>query len=135
MLQIRFEYSAGGVFEPRLPPAPWTPADSTIGGSRTSATGVPAAYVVRRDALVELVLRLDEDEWTDFVNLLIWGQQGESFLWYPDAAQPLEFFEVYLEAPAAGERVQPERTEFLRVYDVTITLRGVDLPPWPNYFE
>lgn len=134
MFQVLFEYGSGGIFSPRLPPKPWTPIDETTGGSRTAAGGVPASYIVRRDSLLEVVLRIDEDEWTDFVNLIAWGQSGESFLWYPDADDVGTSFEVWLEEPKPGGRYSPERTDFPRVLECTLILRGVDVPPWPNYF-
>lgn len=134
MLQIRFDYGAGGIFVPRRPPRPWTPIDASIGGSRTAAAGVPAGYVVRRDALLELTLRLDEDEWVELVNLIDYGQQGEAFLWTPDTAELGTNYPVYLEEPTPGGRFAPQRTDFPRVLEAAITLRGVDLPPWPDYF-
>lgn len=134
MFRVLFQYGSGGSFSPRLPPKPWTPVDMTIGGSRTAAAGVPASYVVRRDSLLEVTLRIDEDEFVDLVNLLTWGQGAESFLFYPDADDLGTSYEVWLESPLAGERYSPERTDFLRTFETTITLRGVDLPPWPAYF-
>lgn len=136
MLRTRFEYGlVGASFEPRLPPRPWTPADDSIGGTRIAAGGVPAAYVVRRDALVTLTLRIDEDEWLDYANLVAFGQSGEAFTWIPDADDLGTAFAVYLSAPGPGTQFAPERLgEFPRVLECTLTLRGVDLPPWPNYF-
>lgn len=135
MLQTRFDYGFGGQFTPTHPPRPWTPIDETIGGKRVAAAGVPAAYVVRRDSLVELTLRLEEDEWLELVNLIDYGQQGESITWYPDASDLLTSYEVYLEEPAPGGRYAPTRADYLRIFETTIVLRGVDLPPWPNFFD
>lgn len=124
-------------FQTTISVRPFTPVDRTIGGSRTSAAGVPASYIVRRDAMIDLVVRIFEDEWTDFLNLLIWGQGAESIFWYPDAEDTLTFWEVYLESPMAGQDIRPNRDgNFQRVFEVPITLRGVGTEvPWRTYFE
>lgn len=114
---------------------PWIPADNTVGGSRTSAAGIAASYIVRRDILTELTLRVSEDEWDELLALVAYGQASLSFTWYPDADEAASYA-VYLEAPLAGERWSPARTVgFLRQFEVTVTLRntaGVD--PWQPYF-
>ena len=112
----------------------WTPADMTIGGSRTSAAGVPCAYIVRRDALLDVTLRFWEAEWPDLYNLIQWGQSSESFLFYPDQDEGTAW-QVYLEAPLAGVRFAPTRDQFSRVHLITLTLRGAGITvPWQPYF-
>ena len=112
----------------------WTPADVTIGGSRTSAAGVPASYIVRRDAVLDVTLRFWEAEWADILNLIAWGQQAESFLFFPDADEATNW-EVYLEAPLAGARFAPVRDAFTRVFTLPLTLRGAGITvPWQPYF-
>ena len=115
---------------------PWIPADATVGGSRTAASGIPASYIVRRDALVELTIRASEDEWPELLSLIAYGQTAQAFTWYPEAAES-ESRLVYLEAPLAGERWAPSRVaEFLRVFEMTITLRAIaDVDPWVEYFD
>ena len=114
---------------------PWIPSDASVGGSRTSAAGIPASYVVRRDKLTELTLRVSEDEWEDYLALLTWGQTSATFLWYPDADEAASYT-VYLESPLAGERSSPTRLgDFLRVFECTITLRNTaGVNQWQPYF-
>lgn len=114
------------LFETSISVRPWTPADETVGGMRISAAGIPASYVVRRDALIELTLRLFEEEWPGFLNFLAFAQTAEQFVWYPDADEAFAYA-VYLHAPSAGERVTPTRDGSMnRVFEVSITLRGVE---------
>jgi hypothetical protein len=134
--RARFEYGGTGAFECLISARPWNPIDDSVGGSRTSATGVPASYTVRRDALVEVNLRFWESEWADFLNLLIYGQTGASFTWFPDADE-LASYTVYLETPKTGERFSPTRSgEFPRVFEASILLRGAGIAiPWQAYFD
>lgn len=123
-------------FETELSAKPWTPGDVTVGGTRTAAAGIPASYIVRRDTLYELPLRVSEAEWPAFRDLIAFGQSAETFLWLPDAdfAQSLL---VYLESPKAGEQWAPSRmADFERVFDMTITLRLAEQQTnWVAYFE
>jgi len=137
----RFVYGlAGGLtdWETILPVAPWNRETNVIGGSRTSASGTPAAYVVRTDYNLAITLRLFEAELADLEALFGWAQQGpESFLWYPDADTPAQSFEVYLESPLAGESwMQARMGGYPRVSEITITLRRVDGYAWGlDFFE
>jgi len=131
----RFEYDTVSSFETEHPARPWLPADETVGGSRTAASGVPASYVVRRDATVSLTLRIEEAEWIDFLLLIAFGQSAQAFLWFPDTDEA-ESFSVYLEAPAAGAQLTPTRDgAYPAVFEVTITLRSADgTAPWTEFF-
>ena len=135
----RFVYGTGGDvvdWETRLPARPWVRSTSTVGGSRTAASGTPAAYVVRRDFNLRLTLRLYETELEELAALIAWGQAAESFLWCPDANEPATNFLVYLEAPLAGESWEETRLgEYQRVVEVSIVLRLTIGGPWPlDYF-
>lgn len=116
---------------------PWTPVDATLGGMRVAASGVPAGYVVRRDSLIDVTVRFWEGEWTALRNLLIWGQSQQVIDWYPDADDTSTTWPVYLEAPAVGDRIAPERDgEFPRVFELPLSLRGVGTAvPWISYFQ
>lgn len=119
-----------------LPALPWTPVDESIGGWRDAASGTPASYVVRRDFLVDLTLRIREGEWTAFDNLLQHGQSAQPIAWTPDLLEAGTTFEVYLVDPKPGARYTPTRSNaYPRVFEVTITLRGRGtVVPWPAYF-
>jgi hypothetical protein len=137
----RFVYGTGGDvtdWETKLPAEPWEMETPTVGGSKTSAAGVPAAYVVRRDHLLRLPLRLRETELEDLAGLIEWGQSAESFLWYPDANDSTVSFLVYLEEPIAGQPWRPVRDpDYFTVFRQDIALRAVvgsfwDLEYFPN---
>lgn len=125
----RFVYGASGSETDvtfALPPRGWGRRTPTVGGSRTSAAGVPASYVVRRDEVVVLPLRFRESEWESVRDLLVWGQAAESFDWYPDALDVGESFEVYLESPKAGQEIAPTRLpDYPKVLELTVELRLV----------
>jgi len=136
----RFIYGLTGSetnWRTRLPTRPWKRATWAVGGSRTSASGTPAAHVVRRDYNLILPLRLWEAELADLSALLEWAQGAESFLWYPDASESGTRYEVYLESPLAGETWQETRDpSFSRVSEIELTLRRVDGYAWDlEYFE
>ena len=130
----RFVYGPAGSdtdWTTTLPVRPWNYPTASVGGSRTSASGTPAAYVVRQDYLLTFALRLYETELPALQQMVAWLQAGaESFRWYPDASEPLIYFTAYLEEPRAGERWQETRTEFGRVVEVMVTLRRVDGFAW-----
>lgn len=136
----RFVYGVAGSetdWSTIRPVRSWTNPTATVGGSRTSASGTPAAYVARRDYNLRLTLRLYESELPDLQALIEWGQAAESFTWYPDANDTATSFEVYLESPLAGDEWEEARLdEFPRVVEVTIVLRRVDGYAWGlEYFE
>lgn len=133
-MRSKFQFNTSDVFATSLSTRAWTPGDSTVGGSRVSSAGIPAAYQVRRDALLTLPLRIDETEWPDFLALIAFGQSGQPFDWFPDADGG-SGYTVYLEQPAMGDRWAPTRmSEFPQTFDVTITLRGAGGAPWQAYF-
>jgi hypothetical protein len=135
-LRSRFACGGGaGDFTTKLPARAWQPADETVGGVRLAASGVPATYVVRRDATLEVTLRIEEAEWAALLALVAFGQSGEVITWFPDANEA-ESFAVYLHAPAPGQRWAPTRdADFPQVFQVALTLRGAaGAAPWLAYF-
>jgi hypothetical protein len=132
----RFVYGIGaGVVDwsTTLPTRAWDRRRPTVGGSRTAAGGVPAAYVVREDHVLAVTLRVFESEWSDLIGMIQWGQFAESFVWYPDASLSViaTSFSVWLENPMAGSDVVPVRSsEYPRVLEQTIELRSVSALPW-----
>lgn len=119
-----------------LPQGYWSYADETIGGRDISATGVPAAYEVRRDGLLDVQLRFYESEWAAVHAWLSWAQHSLAFDWYEDAeATPLPR-SVYLHTPAMGERIAPQRDPETGVFfTLPITLRSVDGLPFATVFH
>jgi hypothetical protein len=125
----RFTYGLTGDWTTSLPPRAWTPINETVGGFRISSAGIPAAYNVRTDAMVELTLRFTEDEWEDVLALVAFGQTAQAFYWYPDSTltdPDYDAAQVYLQSPGPGERFAPARDgQYPRMFELTITLRGV----------
>lgn len=135
----RFVFGTGGDvvdWAGRWPMRPWDRRTATVGGSRTAAGGMPAAYVVRRDRNLMLTLRVDESEIDTLEDLVQWGQGAENFLFYPDANDDTTSVLVYLEDPQAGTDLQGVRsTEYPRVIEHTIQLRPVNPTRWTmQYF-
>ena len=133
----RFVYG-GTEFIPDRPARFWAPVDNTVGGMRIAGGGTPASYVARRDAMIDLTIRLSESQWPELLNLVIFGQSAQPFRWYPDALltdEGTDSFLVYLQAPGPGERWSPTRLgDFPRVLEMTLTLRGAASVPWKPYF-
>lgn len=115
----------------RLPMLPWDHEDITVGGSRTAAGGIPAAYVVRRDENLLLTLRVYETELTYLFGMVGWGQASESIRFYPDQNSST-YYTVYLETPKAGESWRPTRTQFPKVLEVSISLRKTNYANWDD---
>jgi len=132
--RARFVFGTGGDivdWQTTLPVVGWTPVTPTVGGSRTAASGTPAAYVVRRDYNLRLTLRLYETELPNLAALIRWGQLAEYFLWYPDANESGTSHAVYLENPVAGESWEPARDgTYPKVFTVDLVLRLVVGGPW-----
>lgn len=114
----------------------WLPSDRTVGGHRISAAGIPASYVVRRDAVLALTLRVRESEWPAFLNVHAYGQSAETLTWYPDATDEGESYLVYWHGPGAGEELNVSRlAEYPQVFEVTILLRNAGpAAPWRAYY-
>jgi hypothetical protein len=119
-----------------IPPESWLPREGSIGGMIRATSGIPASYVVRRDRMVDLTLRIREEEWSSFLNFLVWAQEGGSFTWIPRVGGTEEY-EVTLFAPMPGAVWAPTRaTAYPRVFLATLTLRGVDATnPFTPFLE
>lgn len=133
----RFVYG-GQTFTTSVSVRPWIPVDNTIGGYRIAGSGVPAGYVARRDSIVELVVRFYESEWLSLLNMIIYAQDGAaSITWYPDDDDEDTSFVVYLDSPAAGERIVPTRdSQFPRLLELPLVLRGSGTEvPFVPYLE
>jgi hypothetical protein len=59
--------------------------------------------------------------------VLVYAQRNAAAItFWPDAAVPGTSYSVYLVTPAIGEAIQPERGEYVRTYEISITVRSVD---------
>lgn len=121
----------------RLPVRPWRPSHPTVGGRMVAAAGVPASYIVRRDALLHIVARVPEQDWDTFLAVIFYGQNDGVIEWFPDVREAGDSSLVYLDHPAPGEDWEPtERMEdFELVLEQALVLRSVDGSSiWRPYF-
>jgi hypothetical protein len=131
----RFTYSTAGDWTTGASARPWRREMPTVGGARKSATGVPASQVVYEGHVLLLTLRLRESEWPMLVAMVRWGQSSGVIRWYPDAAAGV-FYEVYLEAPLAGQPLKDEADEYPGYVQVQIAIRRVSNEVWDvRYFQ
>ena len=119
-----------------LPPSGWEAREASVGGHVRATGGLPASYIVRRDRLIDLTLRIRESEWLDFLNALVLMQSGDPFEWFPRVGDPAPAW-VTLWAPIPGTPFAPQRMpDYPRVFEATITLRGDGTSnPWTPFFE
>ena len=110
-----------------FPARPWTKRRGTsAGGSRTAASGTPAGYVVRKDQILSLPLRLFEHEIDDLDAMLDWAEIGQLVRWFPDSNDAALFFDCYIDSPTAGDELDHPRNDTDGagiIYDVTLVLR------------
>lgn len=108
-----------------LPCRPWTPVSRGVGGSETSAAGIPAAYEVRRDRLLRVTLRFFEWEWQQVEAWLEWAQRtARTSRVRLDRDRPETEYTVYIEAPAMGAEIAPRRSaEFEAAMEIDVELR------------
>jgi hypothetical protein len=121
-------------WSPSVPQRPWSRSTPTVGGSRTSAAGIPASHVVRRDRLLTMRLRVYEYEWADVEALVAWGQYSEPITVYLDR-EDVVGVDCYLESPLAGEALEPQREDgFPLLLGVDLTWRRVDGQVWTREY-
>lgn len=114
-----------------LPVHPWDRRVDSIGGAAVAASGTPAAFRIRDDHILSLDIRFKEGEWEQLMQVLDWGRNAESFLWYPNEADEAESYLVYLNSPARGESISPTRlADYQSVLEITIDIRRVDGGLW-----
>lgn len=125
-LRPRFVYNDGSAvdFTFTLAQRPWDYSSRALGGSDTSAAGVPAAFQIRRDYMLHLSFRFYESEWSSVERLVRHLQNGGSATFYPDADVPGTSHTVYGELPAMGEEIRPRRSsDYPKVLELEITVR------------
>jgi hypothetical protein len=103
----------------------WKPSSKPIGGSNVSDSGVPEAFIIRRDQMVDVTIRFTEAEWPNVDALIDWGQRGNSFDYWFDKDVSGTAKTVYLLTPAPGDgEVAPERdSEWRYVYTLPLKMR------------
>lgn len=102
--------SVGAVdYSMSLPCRPWSPRERGVGGSDVAGSGVPAAYEIRRDYFLSLVLRFPESERASVTRLVRHLQRAGSATVYPDQLVGGTSHAVYGHSPAMGEDVEPTR--------------------------
>jgi hypothetical protein len=103
----------------------WTPGAKSIGGKNVSESGIPEAFVIRRDQLVKTTIRFDESEWIAIDTWLAFAQTAQAFTYQFDKDVIGTAYTVYLEEPSAGDGdVTPDRDVYPKVMTLQITLRS-----------
>ncbi len=123
--QPRWVYDDGSAvdYSMSIPQRPWDFGSRGIGGSDSSAAGVPAAFQIRRDYLMHLRLRFPEGEWDDVERLVRHLQRAGSATFYPDQDRALPSHTVYGVTPALGEEIRPRRSDEISTMELDITIR------------
>lgn len=109
-----------------LPQKLWTPFSRAHGGSNVSDSGVPEAFIIRRDQLVNLDLRFTEAEWPSVAAWLEFVQStAAAFDFWFDPNDVATKYTVYLESPKLGDgTIEPSRDEFREHFSIRVTLRS-----------
>ena len=118
----------------RWPMSMWEPADDGVGGSATAASGIQEAYHIRRDRVVSLDLRVEEDELPSVRDFIRWARSsGHAFRFRFEQTDPATEYDCLLESSRweDGSRVTYSRDpEYSRLFRVPLdirTERGVPL--------
>jgi hypothetical protein len=106
---------------------PWSPSDGGVGGSDTAASGIPEAYVIRLDRIVEMTLRIEEDELPGYRDFLNWARaSGQAFFIRLDKDDESTEFEAYLQFPRWEDQPQvsySRLSEFPTVFTTDLHVR------------
>jgi hypothetical protein len=118
--------------ELRHPMRPWQMLSRGVGSTAVSAAGIPETYVVRRDRVARVTLRLDEDELEAVIAYLEdWRDSGEAREFAFDQTEDSTEFEVYLDAPQWPEAIEPQRQAgYLPLFEIALELRTEDGDPF-----
>lgn len=109
----------------------WTVKSKPYGGGDVSDAGVPEAFIIRRDQLVDIEIRFLESEWSVVDTILNYGQTGQSMTFWFDKNDNATQYTVYLESPNVGDgEVTPSRDTYTGVYTLKMTLRNTSTSPF-----
>ena len=124
-LRPRWVYNDGTAVDylMSVPQRPWGFGSRALGGSDTSAAGVPAAFEIRRDYFLHLTVRFPESEWDDLARLIRHLQRAGTATFYPDQDEPSVSHTVYGDQPAMGTEIRPRRSDFPNVLELDMTVR------------
>lgn len=141
LMQARWAYDDGSPVDYSMSIAqrPWGFGSRALGGSDRSAAGVPAAFEVRRDHLLHLVLRFPASEWDDVERLARHLQGTGSATLYTNQDEVRGFLThtVYGDAPAIEEELRPRRSDEPSTLELQLTVRRTtdEVFTDPYYFE
>lgn len=131
----RFQYPvAGTTLTLTQPMRHWERRQNTVGGWRQAASGVIAARTIRRDYLLDLILRVDESELASVETMIAWMQDNPStaFTFWPDTDVGGTSFSSLLISPLPGEELRaPRASEFASTLEVALTIRRSTGATWP----
>lgn len=110
-----------------LPMKPWDLKTPTIGGYGRSSTGVPEAYLIRRDQQLTTTLRFYEAQLT---NVMTWLEyvidNAASFTFRLNQTDAATDYVVYVEKPHMTDDVDYKRnTDYVGAYETDVTIRTI----------
>ncbi len=124
---LEWGYSLESELELELPLFPWQEGRGGVYGSDTAASGIPEAYVIRRDRIRWFRFRVYEHELPAFDEWLDWAQEsGQPFNFRTDVDEASTEASVYLHSPRFEDaaEVQYERDpEFPQCWIIPVALR------------
>lgn len=121
-----------------LPMLPWSRGRGGVGGSDTAASGIPEAFMIRRDRIRWFKLRVLESEMDAFDAFLDWAQDsGEPFDFWLDQDVFETSHSVYLQSLRweDEQEIQHDRDEYLPMFVISMALRTEDGSQWNTTWE
>lgn len=114
-----------------LPMLPWELRSGGVGGSSTAAAGVSESYVVRKDRIARVTVRMYEIEVEDFFLTLEHIRDNSlPFTFFFDQADDYSGVEVYLHSPVWPAELEIARDDFPGVFKATLELRSKNGEPF-----
>lgn len=133
-MKMRSKFTAGADYTLTLAQREWDRRTPTIGGFREAAAGGAnrAGRIIRRDYLLDIILRVYESEITSIETMVAWMQDNFAtpFTWWPDVDVVGTSFSALLVSPAPGEELTFAPSEFRGMREARLTLRRADGLSW-----
>lgn len=133
----RFDYTDGSLVL-TYPITRIIPGARTEGRVMVTATGVVGASLSLRKYTLGMTLRFTEDEWDAVMEFIAVVQNGNAFLWYPNANDDVtpNTIDVFFESPHVTDRIQPKRDDALIwLMTLPIVVSRMDSPWNVEYFR
>ena len=113
-------------------PERWMYRSKGVGGTARFGPFSQESFQRYRDELVDVVIVFTEAEWTLLRPHLIWAQiSAQPFMFRFDKNDAATEYSVYLESPAMGDEIKPDKVEgTVFAFQLALTLRSADGTPF-----